>query len=185
MEKFEYKPGQHTIAEKFGSPSNYLLLPFLELSVLSNSFPFVEVRDGLPEGKGLFAKTEIPLYTFVCNYGGKLMTKKEGFSYLDRDGDFCYLYEFSFEKAGKKQTFFLNHTPSSFSFGKFINHSRLHFNVLPKVFFRSDGKPEIMFISSGCIAAGDEILFDYGRLYKGVQKCVTSCQKCKFLFENK
>ena len=35
-------------------------------------------------------------------------------------------------------------------------------------FFRYDAKPEIMFISLRKIAAGEEIVFDYRHLYKGV-----------------
>ena len=183
VEKFKYKPGDHSVADSIGSSGFFFLLPFLEMCVLSNDFPLVEIRDGLPEGKGLFSKTEIPRYTFVCNYGGTLMTKKEGIQYMEGKGDFCYLYEFNFEKNGRNMKQFYNHTSETFSFGKFINHSKPHCNVLPKVFFHSDEQPEIMFISLRKIDAGQEILFDYGPMYKGVKNCVASCKKCKFLFK--
>ena len=183
VEKYKYTPGEHKVAERIGAPRYFFLLPFLEMSVLSNDFPLVEVRKGLPEERGLFSKIEIPRYTFVCNYGGKLMMKREGMEYLDRDGDFCYLYEFSFEKDGRNTIHFYNHTAETYSFGKFINHSKPHSNVLPKVFFRSDAQPEIMFISFRKISEGEEILFDYRRLYKGVKNCVSSCRKCTFLFK--
>ena len=41
-----------------------------------------------------------------------------------------------------------------------------------------------MFISLCKILAGEEILFDYGHLYKGVNKCNSTCQKCKFLYRH-
>ena len=184
LEKYKYTPGDHKSAENIGSPGHYFLLPFIEMCVLTNDFPLVQVREGLPEGKGLFSKTDIPRYTFLCNYGGTLLSKQEGADYMDRGGDFCYLYEFSFEKNGRSSTFFYNHTGQTISLGKFINHSRRHANALPRVFFRYDAKPEIMFISLRKIAAGEEIIFDYGRLYKGVNNCVSSCPKCKFLYKN-
>ena len=154
------------------------------MCILTNDFPLVEVREGLPEGKGLFSKTDIPRYTFLCNYGGKLMSRQEGVDYMDAGGDFCYLYEFSFERKGKTITNFYNHSDETLSLGKFVNHSKPHSNALPKVFFCSDGQPEIMFISLRKIVQGEEILFDYGRLYKGVKNCVSSCKKCQFLYKH-
>ena len=182
MEKLKYIPGNHKTADTLGSPGHYFLQPFIEMCVLTNDFPLVEVREGLPEGKGLFSKTDIPRYTFICNYGGKLMSRQEGVDYMDAGGDFCYLYEFSFERKGKSITHFYNHSQETISFGKFINYSKSHSNALLKVFFRSDGVPEIMFVSLCKIVEGEEILFDYGRLYKGVKSCVSSCKKCQFLF---
>ena len=182
MDKYKYSPGDHKIVATLGSPGHFLLLPFVEMAVFTNDFPLVEVREGLPEGKGLFSKIDIPRYTFLCNYGGKLLSKQEGFNYMDGGRDFCYLYEFSYEQNGKNTTNFFNHSPEMVSLGKFINHSRPHSNALPKVFFRSDSKLEIMFISLRKILAGEEILFDYGCLFKGVKNCISSCQKCKFLY---
>ena len=110
LEKYKYTPGDHKSAENIGSPGHYFLLPFIEMCVLTNDFPLVQVHEGLPEGKGLFSKTDIPRYTFLCNYGGTLLSKQEGADYMDLGGDFCYLYEFSFEKNGRSSTFFYNHT---------------------------------------------------------------------------
>ena len=152
------------------------------MAVFTNDFPLVEVRESLPEGKDSFSKIDIPHYTFLCNYGGKLLSKQEGFNYMDGGGAFCYLYEFSCEQNGKNTTYFFNHSPEMVSLGKFINHSRPHSNAFPKVFFQSVGKPEIMFISLRKILAGEGILFDYGCLYKGVKNCISSCQRCKFLY---
>ena len=60
----------------------------IELCCFSNYFPSVEIIQGLPEGKGVQAKTSIPKFSFVCNYGGKLLTKQEGKSYMDRKQDY-------------------------------------------------------------------------------------------------
>ena len=74
LEKYKYTPGDHKSAENIGSPGHYFLLPFIEMCVLTNDFPLVQVREGLPEGKGLFSKMDIPRYTFLCNYGGTLLS---------------------------------------------------------------------------------------------------------------
>ena len=168
--------------KEFGIITSFKLLLFIEDCVSKNVFPFLQVIPNLPEGRGLFATCRILKYTFVCNYGGILLSCQEGLRYLDGGGNFCYVYEFNYEKDGKNIIQFLNHSKQTFSFGKFINHSKPHFNVIPKVFFRSNGQPEIMFISIFDIDKGDEILFDYGALYKGVKRCITSCKKCNFLF---
>ena len=180
VEKYKFHPGNLQVATKFGAKHNFLISPFIELSVRTNDFPFVEVRDGLPEGRGLFAKKAIPKFTFVCHYGGKLMTKDEGLQYWYDKKDFVYLYEFNFEQNGRNVCLYLNHSSESYTYGKFINHSRSHFNVIPKVLLFSDGKPEILFVSDRLIPEGDQILFDYGRWYEGVNKCVAGCRKCQF-----
>ena len=157
------------------------MLLFIEYCVSKNVFPFLQVIPNLPEGRGLFATHRILKYTFVCNYGGILLSRQEGLRYLDAVGNFFYVYEFNYEKDGKNIIQFFNHSKQTFSFCKFINHSKPHFNVIPIVFFRS--QPEIMFISIFDINKGDKILFDYGALYKGLKRCITSCKKCKFLFK--
>ena len=153
VDKYKYSSGDHKIVATLRSPGHFFLLPFVEMAVFTNDFLLVEVQEGLPEGKGLFSNIDIPHYTFLCNYWGKLLLKQEGFDYMDGGRDFCYLYEFSCELNAKNTTY------------------SLHSNTLPKVFFQSDGKPEIMFISLSKILAGEEILFDYGCLYKGVKNC--------------
>ena len=106
------------------------MLPFIEYCVSKNVFPFLQVIPNLPEGRGLFATHRILKYTFVCNYGGILLSHQEGLRYLDAGGNFCYVYEFNYEKDGKNIIQFLNHSKQTFSFGKFINHSKPHFNVI-------------------------------------------------------
>ena len=179
---FRYSPGKLKIAKDIGSPNNFFLPRFIELCCFSNYFPSVEIIQGLPEGKGVQAKTGIPKFSFVCNYGGKLLTKQEGKSYMDRKQDYVYLYEFSYDQCGKHVKAYYNHDSQTCSVGKYINHSRIHTNVTPKVLFQSDGTPEIMFISTCKIEAGEQILFDYGPSYPDVKDCVSSCKKCSFLF---
>ena len=78
MDKYKYSPGDHKITATLGSPGHCLLLPFVEMAVFTNDFPLVEVREGLPEGKGLFSKIDIPHYTFLCNYGGNYCQSRKG-----------------------------------------------------------------------------------------------------------
>ena len=60
VDKYKYSPGDHKIVATLRSPGHFLLLPFVEMAVLANDFPLVEGREGLPEGKGLFSKIDIP-----------------------------------------------------------------------------------------------------------------------------
>ena len=90
------------------------MLPFIEYCVLKNVFPFLQVIPNLPEGRGLFATCRIPKYTFVCNYGGILLSRLEGLRYLDAGGNFCYVYEFNYEKDSKNIIQFLNHSKQIF-----------------------------------------------------------------------
>ena len=129
LDKYKYSPGDHKIVATLRSPGHFLLLPFVEMAVLANDFPLVEVQEGLPEGKGLFSKIDIPSYTFLCNYGGKLLSKQEEFDYMDDGGDFCYLYEFSYEQNGKNTTKFFNHSPRQYPWVSLLttqDHIQMH-----------------------------------------------------------
>ena len=65
------------------------------------------------------------------------------------------------------------------TYGQLINHSSLHPDAIPRTYVTEKGKLEIIFCSQHDIKTGEEILWDYGKNYNGVEPCVESCMKCK------
>jgi SET domain-containing protein len=129
----------------------------------------MKVVGNRPEGRGVLAKREIQSGTVVCNYGGAYLTKAEADLVEDRD----YLLEMN----GSKKFFLYHSKHSYFAFGKYINHSSLHPNLRPQVFER-DSLKDVLFVANKKILPGQELCYDYGTEYKGVHKCIASCDKC-------
>ena len=46
----------------------------IESLITSQEWPYVEVRDGLEEDRGVFAKVNIDKNKVVCNYGGLILS---------------------------------------------------------------------------------------------------------------
>ena len=65
------------------------------------------------------------------------------------------------------------------TFGQLINHSASHPNAEPKVYSSKWNELDIVFISKRNIAKNQQILWDYGKNYSGVNDCVESCFKCE------
>ena len=56
-------------------------------------------------------------------------------------------------------------------------HSSLHPNAIPRTYVTEKSKLEIIFCSQHDIKTGEEILWDYGKNYNGIEECVESCMK--------
>ena len=63
--------------------------------------------------------------------------------------------------------------------GQLLNYSSLHPNAVPKVLVTETNQLDIIFYSSCNIEPDEEILWDYGKYFSGVEPCVASCLKCK------
>ena len=74
--------------------------------------------------------------------------------------------------------FYINGTKEK-TYGQTLNHSRIHANVQPKVFVVGPQKLDILFITKRKIEANEQLLWNYGRNYRGVNLCVESCYKCQ------
>ena len=62
--------------------------------ITSQEWPYVEVRDGLKEGRGVFAKVNINKNKVVCNYGGLILSAKEASkTLLNKPSNCDYLLE--------------------------------------------------------------------------------------------
>ena len=149
-----------------------ILSAMTEKQIVQNAWPHIEKRDGLIEGSGIFTTDTILTGQIVCNYGGEILDKEHGLQLVAND-ESDYLTEFGF----KDRTLFYNN-PTCIGYGGYLNHSKRHPNISPKLFLTIDGKPEIMFITKHKIPAGIQLVWNYGHAYKGVGQCVASCIKC-------
>ena len=156
------------------APKSIESIPGLTTMIQDQSWPSIEIVEGLPEGKGVFARSTINSGSMICNYGGVLLTKQQGNTIPEEDSN--YLMELTVFPG--EHTFFLNHTmDSEFTYGKYINHSSKHPNVRPKVFFKNS-LPDAIFLAQKKILPGQQITYNYGRHFKFVAKCVSGCKQC-------
>jgi cytochrome c553 len=134
----------------------------------------LEVREGLPEGRGVFSIRGDIKDTVLCNYGGVLLTYRAGMEMYKFAAFGNYLMQFTF---WEKKYFYYHNEETLETYGKLINHSAIHPNCTPKV-FRKEGTPVIVFLALRDISAGEELSYDYGKDYEGVEQCLTSCVTC-------
>lgn len=143
------------------------------------SWPGLQIRD-VVEGRGVFAIQEFEKHQAICNYGGVLLNedyvKKTLLPYEDKCN---YLVEMREKKFNKWVTLYLNHDDSTYSMGKYINHSKLHPNLTYKIYVTKDRKLDLIFFAKSKIVKGSQLLWNYGNQFSGVEDCVQSCQKCK------
>ena len=55
------------------------------------------------------------------------------------------------------------------TFGKFINHSSIHANIGTKIFVIDEGKLDVLFYSLRKIKVREQLLWDHGKIFDGVQ----------------
>ena len=143
-----------------------ILSAMTETQIAQNAWPYIERRDGLIEGSSIYTTKPIPAGQFVCSYGGEVLEKVDGKLLVANDNS-DYLIEFKV----RDKTFFYNN-PTCIGYGGYLNHSKKHPNVYPKLYLTMNGKPEIMFIAKRKVPAGIELVWDYGHAFKGVSQCV-------------
>lgn len=119
----------------------------------------------MPEkgGYGVVSTGPIHKGDFVCEYKGDLLSvevaKAREREYAEEDSragvekPMCYMYFLD-----KKRCIDATKTDHV---GRLINHSRLRPNIRPKLFV-VDGVPRLAFVAIADIAAGTELMFDYG-----------------------
>ena len=137
----------------------------------------LEFRNGIKEGTGVFATGPFERNEVVCNYGGIFLNEDYVKENLFPDKEKCdYLIEI---KTGYKSCFYLNHdrTTESKVYGKYLNHSAKHPNLFMRVYALND-KLEILFYAKHRIVRGTQLVWDYGKMFRGVNDCVESCAKC-------
>ena len=74
---------------------------------------------------------------------------------------------------------FINFDPGKEkTFGQLLNHLSVHANVEPKIYLSESNKLDILFRAKRKIKEDEEIVWDYGSNFSGVNNCVSSCIKC-------
>ncbi|KAK7795521.1 hypothetical protein U0070_022952 [Myodes glareolus] len=118
----------------------------------------VELIDG--KGRGLIATKQFSQGDFVVEYHGDLLgitdAKKREALYAQDPSIGCYMYYFQY----RNKTYCVDATRETNRLGRLINHSR-YGNCKTKL-HDIDSVPHLILIASRDIAAGEEILFDYG-----------------------
>jgi len=124
------------------------------------------------EGLGLFAAEDIPCGVSLCEYEGKLISSKDISSKHWKKAKFppdidewtgqlskgCFAFFFQ-TLDGDTWCIDAEHT---FSYGKWINHSKLQFNLKPYVCEKKKKAPRLFFKSIRDISAREELFYDYG-----------------------
>ena len=119
----------------------------------------VEVRDtGSAKGMGLFAREAIEDNTWLGDYEGEVLTQAQYLRrYPNEDAQYVLAAntDYNIDAAD----------PAKSSFLRFANHSS-DFNIFYDV-LRVRGKREkrVKFYTARTVAAGEELVFDYGSQY--------------------
>ena len=166
---------------EFGFPYRKVLPENLLRKCRNQDWSGLQIRSGLVEGNGVFAKENIAKNTPLCNYGGVQVTTKYAEKYLLPFEDKCdYVVELRETANDGLKNIYLNcHPTECKTFGQLLNHSSLHPNAVTKIYATGKIKLDIIFIAKRDIRVEEEIVWDYGKNYTGVNPCVTSCFKCK------
>ena len=137
------------------------------------------LRTGLKEGRGVFATNVIGKGAAVCNYGGHFMPYRYVKNHLLPYEYMCdYLLEIKENFRGKYKIFYLNHDDKSVeTYGKYLNHSEKHPNLVMKIYADGD-KLEVIFVTLRKIEMNEQLVWDYGTSYSGVEDCVENCNRC-------
>lgn len=176
---FEFS-AEHWAQLMKAKPMSLYLTPTLDADILTaiegQQWEKIEIIHGIREGRGVFAKENILPGTLLCNYGGIVLSYEEG-----QKKTYCdYMMEVYVPCT--KEVMSLFHSPSpqtEFTFGKYINHSKKHPNITPKLYLHPDnGVPEVLFFAQKRICAGEQLCWNYGNAFMGVSDCVDSCKMC-------
>ena len=166
---------------KFGFSQRKVLPDNLMRKCGNQDWSGLQIRSGLMEGNGIFAQEHFVKNTPLCNYGGVQVTSNYAEKYLLPFEDKCY-YVFKICETtddGIKHIYLNCHPTGSKTYGQLLNHSSLHPNAVTKIYATGKNKLDIIFVAKCDIRVDEEIVWDYGKNYTGVNPCVTLCFKCK------
>ena len=166
---------------KFGFPQTKVLREDLHQKCLHQDWDGLEKRSGLKEGSGVFAKKVFEKSEYLCNYGGRQVSKVEAEKNLLPDVEKCnYLVELREKSCNGIETFYIDFDPSKEkTYGQLLNHSKQHANAIPRTYAVCSNVLDVVFLAKRKINPGKQIRWDYGKNFRGVNECVDSCLKCK------
>lgn len=126
------------------------------------------------KGYGVKSRVDILRETLVMYYQGELLTRAQA---VEREASYAeeqHCYQFYFKaptRDGSSQTLCWDATHSH-HISRYLNHSRKLANVQPKL-----TGSRIAFYARRNIAAGEELLFDYGDRHPAVVKALPWLKK--------
>ena len=164
---------------KFGFPQKKVLPENLLRKCRKQDWSGLQIWSGIVEGNGVFA--HFVKNTPLCKYGGVQLTSNYAEKHLLLFEDKCgYVLELCGMTDNGIKHIYLNCNPTgSKTYGQLLNHSSLYPNAIMKIYATSKNKLDVIFVAKCDIGVGEEIVWDYGKNYTGVNPCVTSCFKCK------
>lgn len=127
----------------------------------------IERREDPMEVKGrfgVFARNRILKGTFVCEYSGDLIDRREAerrdqIYEVKNKGSYMFYFNWS------NKTYCLDATEPTNRLGRLVNHSRKHPNCKMEVFIHNN-KPFLILTAIKDINTNEEISYDYGERNK-------------------
>ena len=159
---------------KFGFPLRKVLPENLMRKCRNQDWSGLQIGSGLMEGNGVFAQEHFVKNTPLCNYGGVQVTRNYAEKYfLPFEDKRDYVLELcETTDDGIKHC---HPTGSNKTFGQLLNHSSLHPNAVTKIYTTGNfNKLDVIFVAKCDIRVDEEIVWDYGKIYTGVNPCVMS-----------
>ena len=171
ISKLFHSPGMVYLLSgtEFGFPERKVLPENLMRKCGNQDWSGLQIRSGLMEGNGIFAQEHFVKNTPLCNYGGVQVTSNYA----------KYVKICETTDDGIKHIYLNCHPTGSKTYGQLLNYSSLHPNAITKIYATGKNKLDVIFVVKHDIRVDEEIVWDYGKNYTGVNPCVTSCFKCK------
>ena len=137
----------------------------LKEKCLKQDWCAIEIKSGLKEGRGVFAKKFIKKNAPLWNYGWVQVCGSYAEKYLLPDDEKCnYLVELLERTSRGMELFYINcDCKRNKTYGQLINYSSLQPNAIPRTYATAKGKLKIIFCSQHDIKSGEDILWDYGK----------------------
>lgn len=115
---------------------------------------------------GVFAKSNISKGSFICEYAGDLIDRKEAerrdiIYEKNRKGSYMFYFNWS------NKAYCLDATEPTSRLGRLVNHSRKQPNCKMEMFIHKN-KPHLILTAIRDIETNEEILYDYGERNKDV-----------------
>ena len=120
----------------------------------------LEIRILPEKGRGIFTTRPFNSGYYVCEYVGELISNttamQREMAYSDDILKGCYMYYFKHRRIKHC----IDGTEETGRFGRLINHSRIKYNLRPRVI--EGDTIHLCFFATRDLESGEELLYDYG-----------------------
>ena len=146
-------------------------------NIENQKWPGLMMVPDLPgRGRGVIATHEFKKGDVVCDYKGALLSGKQGRLLYHSQPENTMGYMMFFKHEGK--SYCIDATKEDDSYGRLINHSRPHPNIVG-VQGTFGGFVRVLFFCNRDIKPGEELLYDYGKMRDSAGlEWLKSCPGC-------